>query len=320
MSIPTDQHRQHRWGAIPKPLREHNQWLVTKDGSPVQPAEGWQHPENQLSFRDVCRMAKKRNGKPAFALHSEDPFVILDFDDVRDSVEGQISDEVAAWIERLPTYSEISRSGTGLHLVCEGAMLPGRNETGELDEQGKVEVFDSGQYVILTGRQIRSYDAIKDFTHTDLSDDNALLELQREYLPEQTESVEKNDESPDFELESVSNQSLALTPEEIRRTLEEYAKDERKGAERTLNRWNSSPGSALEFPSGSEADLGFVSDLAYWCGEGAKLIDQCFRRSRRMREKWDEVHYANGRTYGEVTIQKAINSNYDTFSGHYVGV
>jgi hypothetical protein len=34
-------------------------------------------------------------------------------------------------------------------------------------------------------------------------------------------------------------------------------------------------------------------------------MDRLFRESGLMRAKWDEVHYADGQTYGEVTVERA---------------
>ena len=36
-------------------------------------------------------------------------------------------------------------------------------------------------------------------------------------------------------------------------------------------------------------------------------MDRLFRRSGLMRPKWDEVHHADGRTYGEGTIDLSLN-------------
>ena len=47
-------------------------------------------------------------------------------------------------------------------------------------------------------------------------------------------------------------------------------------------------------------------------------MDGCFRASRRMRPKWDEVHSSDGATYGEMTIQKVCRANGETFEGRYV--
>jgi len=46
--------------------------------------------------------------------------------------------------------------------------------------------------------------------------------------------------------------------------------------------------------------------LAFWTGGDRTQMDHLFRQSGLHREKWDEVHYADGSTYGEKTIERAI--------------
>ena len=46
--------------------------------------------------------------------------------------------------------------------------------------------------------------------------------------------------------------------------------------------------------------------LAFWTRGDAGWMDSLFRDSGLMRSKWDEVHYADGSTYGSKTIQRAI--------------
>jgi primase-polymerase (primpol)-like protein len=45
--------------------------------------------------------------------------------------------------------------------------------------------------------------------------------------------------------------------------------------------------------------------LAFSTGGDAQRVDRLFRGSGIMREKWDAVYYADGATYGEVTIERA---------------
>jgi hypothetical protein len=59
-------------------------------------------------------------------------------------------------------------------------------------------------------------------------------------------------------------------------------------------------------PDTSRADLAFCNILAFHVGLDAAQIDQAFRMSGRMRPKWDERHFSDGRTYGEATVTKAI--------------
>jgi putative DNA primase/helicase len=250
-------------------------------------------------------------------LHPDDPYVVIDLDDVGPDDPTKVTEEAGEIVQRLNTYTEASRSKTGLHLVCEGTRLPDRCETGGLRDGGLIEVFDANHYVVLTGNRIDPYDTIKDGHNIGPNDEDVLVDLQREYLPTRSNAVEADTESS-FDLESVSSDSTSVRVEDVRRTLEEYSKGGSSKAQRALDRWDSLAGSDCGFPSASEADLAFVSDLAFWCREDAQLMDDCFRASNRMREKWDEVRYADGRTYGEGTIQTAVRTNYATFDGHYV--
>ena len=303
-------------GGIPKPLRERDQWIATNDKGPIYPSEGWNNPDVQLAFHQAQRVAKQRVGEVAYVLNAEDPFTIVDFDNV--GSHGSFSDEAEQIVEDLDTYTEISRSGTGLHAVCRGTRLPDRQVKGVLDNQGEIEVYDANQYVVLTGNQFKEYGVIASDMAPTGDDRHPLLDIQRRYLAKRDGPVEPDSSIPPFDLTDVSDSSAGIDVQEIYRTLEEFDKGGSSKAGEIQDQWQSQSGSNLQFPSGSEADLSFVSNLAFWCREDAKLIDRCFRQSKRMRAKWDEVRYSDGRTYGEGTIQLAIRSNYDTFSGHYV--
>ncbi len=71
-------------------------------------------------------------------------------------------------------------------------------------------------------------------------------------------------------------------------------------------------------PSASEADMAFIEQLYFWCQGDQQLMDECFRAFGRMRDKWDEVHYANEDTYRERHIRKACRRGNDTFDGRYI--
>lgn len=81
-----------------------------------------------------------------FVLIEDDPFVGLDFDDCRDPMADDIHEDVAEVLDRFDSYSEISPSGTGIHTIVRGE---------KPDEYGcrgdGVEVYDSGQYLTVTG-------------------------------------------------------------------------------------------------------------------------------------------------------------------------
>ncbi len=310
--------REYRWGEIPQPLRERDQWMVTIDSKPKRPRRGWQHVEQLLNFTEACEVIRQSGGKIAYVLQPDDPFVIFDLDDVVPEGEVSPSDEAMGVVERLDSYTETSQSGQGLHVVCRGSRLPDRKEAGPFDEAGKMEVFDANQYVVLTGDRVGSYTSIGDIQTTGDATADPVYQLQREYLDKRNQPVSRDNVSESEKTKTRSSSFTDLSPEDVKRTISEYATAGSREARRAQRKWKSSSNSDCGFESPSEADLSFASDLAFWCREDASLVDKCFRSSNRYRNKWDETHYADGRTYGEAVIEVAITSNYDTFSGHYV--
>jgi hypothetical protein len=82
----------------------------------------------------------------------------VDFDDVRDPESGEVTDEVWEIVEELNSYTEVSSSGTGLHVFV-FATLPGHLEKflADLDSQGGgVEMYDHGRFVGATWEHVES--------------------------------------------------------------------------------------------------------------------------------------------------------------------
>lgn len=61
------------------------------------------------------------------------------------------------------------------------------------------------------------------------------------------------------------------------------------------------------YDSQSDADMAFVSILAFWCGNVEEQIDRIFRTSGLMRDKWDRQ--TGDSTYGQITIRNAVATN-----------
>ena len=68
------------------------------------------------------------------------------------------------------------------------------------------------------------------------------------------------------------------------------------------------------FQSQSEADMAFCRKLAFWSGKNKEQMERIFRSSGLYRQKWDEKHHADGATYGEETLDKAIESTENVYS------
>lgn len=77
--------------------------------------------------------------------------------------------------------------------------------------------------------------------------------------------------------------------------------------------WNGKVSEA-GYDSQSEADLALANKLCFYLGPDPDAIDEAFRSSGLIRDKWDEEHYSNGETYGQQTIKKAIEGVTKTYT------
>lgn len=73
--------------------------------------------------------------------------------------------------------------------------------------------------------------------------------------------------------------------------------------------WN---GDISDYLPNSEADLGFISILAFYCNGNREQVDRLYRQSALARSKWDEIH--GNKTYGEMTIDAALSGMKNFYS------
>ena len=78
-----------------------------------------------------------------FVFSSADPYTGIDLDGCVDPATG----EVAVWameiVRHFDSYTELSASGTGLHVIVEGE--------GSNRRKGNVEIYSSKQFFAVTG-------------------------------------------------------------------------------------------------------------------------------------------------------------------------
>jgi primase-polymerase (primpol)-like protein len=297
---------------LPSRLKDHNQWLVTQDKKPVAPSKGWQKSVNHLTFTEAQEKAEQLSGEVAFCFTKSGPFVGFDLDDVK--VDGEFTDEALGIVRRLDSYTEVSSSGTGLHIIAEGDRLDDRKHRADLSEAGHLEVYDDGQYFALTGVV---YDGITSVENRP----TVIREVQDGHLPKRQKFSFNGQQTP-MSVQQFDGGETDVTPEKVRQTIRAYVESDNHDVDREVLRlWQ---GSNEGRASPSDADMAFVKQLYYWCKGDQKLMDECFRASGRygMRPqqtpKWDEVHYSNEDTYGEGTIREVCRTNCDTFDGRYV--
>ena len=78
-----------------------------------------------------------------FVLTSDDPYTFIDLDNV--IVDGRINSYAKNIIDALSSYTEISQSCKGIHILIKG------KKPGQHCKSDKIEIYDSGKYFALTG-------------------------------------------------------------------------------------------------------------------------------------------------------------------------
>ena len=234
----------------------------------------------------------------------QDPFVGVDLDDCRDPETNARTERATAIIDRLDSYTEVSPSGTGSHVIVQGDLPEGRNRRSD------VEMYDTGRYFTVTGDYADGTpETVSERTTalTAVHDDYVVPDGSESSAPDtgsRSERKSNADTSSNSAVEALSDEALL-----------ERAKQAANG-EQFTRLWN---GSTAGYESHSEADMALCCHLAFWTGGDAARIDRLVRRSGLSREKWDEVHYADGRTYGEVTLQRAIDRVDDAYDSSMQG-
>jgi primase-polymerase (primpol)-like protein len=229
----------------------------------------------------------------SFAVTKAGRIVGGDLDHSIDPVTGEIAEWALKIIARFKnTYWEISPSGEGLRFFLKGA-LPAHGR-----KKGNIELYDGARFLTLTGNRVPG-------TAATIAEEyyEELLAFHAEVFGKQEK---KRQEPPKAGNESANGHTDPLSDEVL---LKMAASDKNGGRFSALY-----AGDFSGYDSQSEADLALSSHLAFYCGNDPARIDRLFRESGLYREKWDEKHFSDGRTYGEATIQKALADMHEFYS------
>ncbi|MXR40784.1 hypothetical protein GRX01_05440 [Halobaculum sp. WSA2] len=295
---------------LPESMIDRDQWVCwrseQRDGKatkvPVEPGGGYASatdPDTLRSF-SAARTHAVDAGDTGLGLvfTDDDPLVGVDLDDCRDPDTGARFESADDIVERLDSFTEVSPSGIGLHVIVAGDLPAGRNRRGD------VELYDSARFFTVAGH------------HVDGTPDHipqrpeALAAVHSEYVAPETSAASTSGSNA----ASQSTSRSAKQGPENRLSdgdLIDCARNAANG-EKFRRLWR---GSTVGYPSHSEADMALCSLLAFWTGGDADQMDRLFRESGLYREKWDEVHFSDGATYGGRTIERAIAGTDEFYDG-----
>lgn len=278
---------------LPATLLDYPQWVCwqteerggTQTKIPIDPSTGryasTTDPSTWTTFEQARGYAvETADTGLGFVFTDDDPFVGVDLDNCRE--EGNSPAWATDIIEQLDSYTEISPSGTGYHIIVTGELPAGPNRRGD------VECYETARYFTVTG------DSIHDPPSPVEERTAELAAIHAEYVAE--EDTDDTIATPGTA--SDSDRTSTLDDE----TVIKKARAASNG--RKFERlWNGSTGG---YDSHSEADMALCFMLAFWTGGDTAQMDRLFRQSGLLRAKWDEVHFSDGSTYGEKTIERAV--------------
>ena len=288
---------------IPEELKRHQAWMGTRfetrpgkpgkldkpphrvrNGLPVVKAAKTD-PKNRATFEEALA-ALERGDVDAigFVFTEDDPFTVVDFDDVLDPETGEIhplADEVVA---TFPTYWEVSTRGTGLHGICIG-IKPGTDCKKE-----PVELYDGisgARFVVLTGR---TYGAASPEVCDCSEQVNALY---RRLFPEKPQSPRRG--------AATRTGATQLTGEEL-------LGKARKAKTGAKFRQLYDVGDTSDYKSASEADFSLINNLIFWTAGDEDMVVELFKSSALFRPPPEK-----DRGYVERSVKRAISGYTGTY-------
>ena len=204
------------------------------------------------------------------------------------------------------SYAEYSPSGTGVHIIVKGCKVPkGVSHrkavtTNEDDTSQEMEAYDKGRYFRVTG------DVVPKLSPSTICDNQEAFTAvcERHLSKGQQGKGQPATQTPTRHTEKPATVATVL---------------EKMFGSKTGSKWERLYYGDMEgYDSHSSADYALCFSLAYWCGCDSSLIDECFRGSNLMRDKWDERR--GEETYGEMTVRSAIemcSADYPEITHHH---
>ena len=271
------------WKYMQRPGEDHKRKVPINamDGQPAKSND----PVTWCDFDTAC-LGKERFGLDGIGfMFSGDGIFGIDIDHCYDPETRELDPAAAEIIETVQSYTELSPSGTGIHILCKGALPEGRKR------RGAVEMYSTLRYFTVTGNQFGLEYPFSDCTER-------VAVMHRKYLGE--EETAGGAQKAALPIPAGRGTNADMTVDAILRRMFDS-----KHGQKLQDLYN---GSWEQYGIGdgsqSSADQAFCNTLAFWCRCDAVLMDAIFRRSRLYRQKWDKRRGA--KTYGQITIDRAI--------------
>lgn len=291
---------------IPAELVERPQWVAwrweeragKRTKVPVNPCTGRNaSPTNPATWGSYAQAHARvrRDDLPGvgFLFTADDPFFGVDLDDCRDIETGALDARATRLVAQFATYTEVSASGSGLHIVgrgrkpgarCRDARYPG------------IEVYEHSRLLCVTGQVLDGYTTIA-------ARQEPLTALYAAMWPPEPPRTPTPPPSAPTTLDDAALIALAL-----------------RAANGSRFRALFVDGDVGSYgDDDSAADLALCNLLTFYCGPDPERVDRLFRQSALYAnpgraERWERPA-RSGETYGAGTIRLAIDGCRDVYHG-----
>jgi putative DNA primase/helicase len=211
----------------------------------------------------------------------------VDLDHCRDRETGEIAPWARTIVAALDSYTEISPSGEGVHILLLGTLPAGRRR------QGPMEMYADKRFFTVTGQHLEGTPIVIHERTVELAS------VHRQMFGDVPDPERSRPARPIVDVDDAE--------------LLEKARAAKNGAKFEAL-WQ---GDTSGYPSHSEADAALCALLAFWTGADTSRMDTLFRQSGLMRAKWDTRR--NQSTYGADTIAHAISRCTEVYDPEILG-
>lgn len=160
----------NNFDAIPSEMKAYRQWITWREEHVSEVVNGetvWKKtkmpynpltarkasvtmPDNWVTFDEALEVFQQGHYSGiGFVLTADDPYVFIDFDKPKDFLSREDQLEILNRQQKIydsfDSYSEVSPSGAGLHIICKAPNL----ESGR--RRGSIELYSSNRYMTMTG-------------------------------------------------------------------------------------------------------------------------------------------------------------------------
>lgn len=150
---------------IPTELKELVNWVIwgIESKRPKRPynastlcAASVTDPSTWTDFETAVKVYYAGKGKGVGFVFTNTPYIGVDIDNCIDE-NGVWFPEAVDIYNTLNSYTEISSSGNGLHIICKGKLPAGKNKRKDKETGQAFEMYGDGspKYFIMTGITVR---------------------------------------------------------------------------------------------------------------------------------------------------------------------